>query len=114
MPINLCSCCFSSGRLANNISSGVGEYSLFHGGSVISTGRLGQPGFLDLGLRCVSSTGVFISRLSGRLACNISSGVGEYSLFHGGSVISKRSLGQPGFSDFRLRYVSSTGFFISR
>ena len=96
------SCCFSSGRVASNISSGVGEYSLFHGGSVNSKRLLGHPGFSDFGLRCVSSTGFFISRLSGRFASNISSGVGEYTLFHGGSVISKRLLGQPGFFRFRF------------
>ena len=114
MLINLCSCCFSSGRLASNISSSVGVYSLFHGGSVISKRRLGQPGFSDLGLRCVSSNGFFICSLSGRVASNVSSGVCEYSLFHGGSVISKRLLGHPGFSDFGLRCVRSTDFFISR
>ena len=103
-----------SGRVASNTCSGVGEYSLFHGGSVVSKRLLGQSGFSDLGLRCVSSTGFFISSLSGRVASNISSGVGEYSLFHGGSVISKRLLGHPGFSDIGLRCVSSTGFFISR
>ena len=100
------------GRSACIISSGVGVYSLLLGGSVISKCLLGQPGFSDFGLRCVSSPGFFISRLSGRLASNISSGVGEYSLFHGVSVISKRRLGQPGFSDLGLRCVSSTGFFI--
>ena len=93
MPINLCTCWFYSGRFDSNISSGVGEYSLFHRGSVISKRRLGQRGFSDLGLRCVSSTVFYISRLSGRLANNIFSGVGEYSLFHGGSFISKRLLG---------------------
>ena len=113
MPINRRCSWFSSGRVASNISSGVGEYSLFHGGSVISKRLLGQPGFSDLGLRCVSSTGLFISLLSGRVASNTCSGVGEYFSLHGGSVISKRLLGQPGFSDFGLRCVSSTGFFIS-
>ena len=54
-------------------------------------------GFSDLGLRFVSSTGFFISRLSGRIASIISSGVGENSLFLGGSVISKRRLGQLAF-----------------
>ena len=75
---------------------------------------LGHPGFSDFGLRCVSSTGFFVSRLSGRVASKTCSGVGEYSLFHGGSVIRKRLLGHPGFSDIGLRCVSSTGFFISR
>ena len=50
---------FFSGRVASNISSGYGEYSLFHVGSVISKRVLGQPGFSDFGLRCVSSTGLF-------------------------------------------------------
>ena len=81
---------------------------------MISKRLLGQPGFSDVGFRCVSSTWFFISRLSGRVASNISSGVGEYFLFHGGSIISKRLLGQPGFSDLGLRCVNNTGFFISR
>ena len=110
MPINLYCSWFSSGRLASNISSGVGEYSLFHGGSVISKRLLGQPGFSDFGLLCVSNTGFLVSRLSGRVASNTCSGVGEYSLFHGGSVVSKRLLGQPGFSDFGLRCVSITSY----
>ena len=85
---------FSSGRVASNISSGVGEFSGFHLGLVISELLLGYPDFSDFGLRCVCSRVFFISRLSGRLASNISSGVGEYSLFLGGSVVSKRLLGQ--------------------
>ena len=95
--------------LASNISSGVGEYSRFHGGSVISKRLLGQPGFSDVGLRCVSSTGFFVSRLSGRVAGNTCSGVGEYSLLHGGSVVSKRLLGQTRSSEFGMRCVSVTG-----
>ena len=109
MPINLCCSCFCSGRLASNISSGVGEYSLFHGGSVISKRLLGQPGFLDFGFLSVSNTGFFISHLSGRVASNTCSGVGEYSLFHGGSVVSKRLLGQSRSSEFGWRCVSSNG-----
>ena len=83
--------------------------TLFHGGSVISKRRLGQPGFSDLGLRCVGSTGFFISRLSGRLASNISSGDGEYSLFRGGSVISKRRLGQLAFQFWVCAVLSVLG-----
>ena len=64
-----------SGRLTSYISSGIGEYSPFHGVSVISKRLLGQHGFSDFGLRCVSCTGFFISRLSGRVASNMSSGV---------------------------------------
>jgi len=46
------------------------------------------------------------------LSSNISSGVGEYSIFLGGTAISKRRLGQHSFSDLILRCVSCTGFFI--
>ena len=77
------------------------------GGDVMQfdvTKRLvGQSGFSDFGLRCVSSTGFFISRLSGRVASNTCSGVGEYSLFHGGSVVSKHLLGQTRSSEFGWR-----------
>ena len=100
---------FSSGRLTSNISSGVGEYSLFHGGSVISKRSLGHPGFSLLGLRCVTSTGFFISRLSGSLASNIYSGVGEYSLFLRGWVVRKGLLGQARSCEFHWHCVSSNG-----
>ena len=100
-----------SGRLASNISSCGGELSLslFHGGSVISKRLLGHSGFSDFGLRCVSSTGLFISSLSGKVAFNIPSGAGEYSLFLGGSVVCKRLLGQTRSCEFRWHCVSSNG-----
>ena len=57
--------------VASNTCSGVGEYSLFHGGSVISKHLLGQARSSEFGWRCVSSNGVFTSFLLGTRANNI-------------------------------------------
>ena len=81
-----------------------------HGGSVFSKSLLDQSGPSDLGLRSVSNNVFCTSLLSGWLASNIFSRVHDCSLFHGGLGISKRLLGQFGFSYLGLCFVSSKGF----